>query len=285
MLKIGDINEFIVKRETDISYTLSPKDPELTTYVFLHFNQATRKLIPGEEIKAFLYYDQKKRLCATMEEPLITVEKYGFVEVVDINDKAGVFVNIGISKDILLSADYLPNYHKAWPIVGDKLPCILKNKTDQLVARIINHEDKIKETIKLSKNEEITGIVSKITPEGLGVYTEDYNYVFIHKSLIRKKYRLGEPITLKINHINEKGYYYGTTIAQKEVARIDDSEIILQYLDNFGGVLPLGNASTPEEIAKVLSMSKSAFKRAVGNLYKKRLILIEDHRIIKVNNK
>ena len=53
MLKIGDINEFIVKRETDISYTLSPKDPELTTYVFLHFNQATRKLTPGEEIKAF----------------------------------------------------------------------------------------------------------------------------------------------------------------------------------------------------------------------------------------
>lgn len=281
MLRIGAVNEFIVKRETDISYTLSPKDPELTTYVFLHFNQATRKLTPGEEIKAFLYYDQKKRLCATMEEPLITIDQYGFVEVVGIND-AGVFVNIGITKDILLSADYLPNYRKAWPMVGDKLPCILKSKTDQLTARIINQEDKIKEIIKLSKGESSSGTVSKINSEGLGIYTDDYNYVFIHKSLIRKKYRLGERIEFTINHINEKGYYYGTTIAQKEVARLDDSQIILDYLDKMGGVLPLGNASTPEEISKYFQMSKSAFKRAVGNLYKKRLIIIEDHRIIKV---
>ena len=79
LLEIGEIGRFIVKRETDISYTLSPESEELTNYVFLHFNQATRKLEIGEVIEAFLYYDQKKRLCATMEKPLITTKKYGFV--------------------------------------------------------------------------------------------------------------------------------------------------------------------------------------------------------------
>ena len=48
MLDIGEIGKFIVKRETDISYTLSPDDIDLTNYVFLHFNQATRKLNIGE---------------------------------------------------------------------------------------------------------------------------------------------------------------------------------------------------------------------------------------------
>ena len=54
MLDIGEIGKFIVKRETDISYTLSPDDIDLTNYVFLHFNQATRKLNIGEKIEAFL---------------------------------------------------------------------------------------------------------------------------------------------------------------------------------------------------------------------------------------
>ena len=46
-----------------------------------------------------------------------------------------------------------------------------------------------------------------------------------------------------------------------------------------GGVIPLGNQSTPEEINKYFKMSKSAFKRAVGALYKERLIKIEDFKI------
>ena len=69
-----------------------------------------------------------------METPIITATKYDFVEVVNTCD-AGVFVNIGVAKDILLSNDYLPTNKLAWPKVGDKVPCILKVKHDQLVAR------------------------------------------------------------------------------------------------------------------------------------------------------
>lgn len=60
---------------------------------------------------------------------------------------------------------------------------------------------------------------------------------------------------------------------------LDDSEVILNYLRNMGGSLPLGNLSTPEEIYKKLHISKSAFKRAVGHLYKLKLITIEDYLI------
>ena len=45
-------------------------------------------------------------------------------------------------------------------------------------------------------------------------------------------------------------------------------------------MIPLGNQSTPEDIYRVLNMSKSAFKRSVGHLYKLKLIVIEDDRII-----
>lgn len=278
-INIGEVNKFIVKRETDISYTLSPDDEELTTYVFLHFNQATRKLEPGEKIDAFLYYDGKKRLCATMEEPFITTSKYGFVEAVEMIEQAGVFMNIGISKDILLSKDFLPANIRFWPKQGDVIPCILVEKSKQITAKIITPSDLVVKSPKLEIGQTVSGRVVKVSNEGISICTPQYQFIFLHKSKIRKEYRLGEEVTCKIININERGNYHASTIQQKEYSRLSDSEIILNYLKNMGGVVPLGNSSTPEEINKYFKMSKSAFKRAVGALYKDRLIKIEDFKI------
>lgn len=278
-LYIGEINKLVVKRETDISYTLAPEDDDLTTYVFLHFNQATRVLKPGEIIDVFLYYDQKKRLCATMEVPLVTTNKYGFAEVVNIIESAGVFVNIGISKDILLSKDFLPPYFKSWPRVGEKLPCILQEKLNQLVAKIINKQMVKHKVPPLQVNDSFEGTVIRINPEGISVCTSDFQFIYIHRSYLRKSYHVGEVMNGKIINITPEGDYHGSTIAQKELSRLTDSEVILNNLRTLGGIIPLGNASSPDEIAKYFSMSKSAFKRAVGALYKQKLITIEDHKI------
>ncbi len=274
-LQIGQINKLTVKRETDISYTLSDGYEE----VFLHFNQTPRKLNENEEVLAFLYYDQKKRLCATLEKPLITTTTYGFVKVVDINE-AGVFVNIGINKDILLSKDFLTINQKAWPIVGDSLPCTLKVKSDQLVARIINKADRIYGPHNYEINDIITGVVSHISPEGYGVYTSEFDFIFIHRSLTRKNYRLGETISPKIINVNANDEYNGTMIEQKEVTRISDSDYLLNYMRSRGNIMNLGNASEPAEIMKEVHMSKSAFKRALGHLYKLRLVEISDYKTI-----
>ena len=78
----------------------------------------------------------------------------------------------------------------------------------------------------------------------------------------------------------KENIYNGTTIEQKEKARLQDSDYILDYLRKMGGMIPLGNLSTPDDIYKILNMSKSAFKRSVGHLYKLKLITIEDYRIL-----
>jgi len=278
-LNIGEVNKFIVKRETDISYTLSPDDDALTTYVFLHFNQATRKLLPGERIDCFLYYDQKKRLCATMESPIITTKKGGFVEVVGILEDAGVFLNIGIAKDILLSKDYLPSSLKAWPRIKDTVPSILIEKQKQLVARIISPADISILPPKLKISESVSGNVIRISQSGILLCTRAFQFVFIHKNYLRKNYHIGEEVTCKIIHINEHGEYLASTIERKEYARLSDSDIILNYLKSMGGTVNLGNNSTPDEIYKIFKMSKSAFKRAVGALYKERLITVTDNTI------
>lgn len=272
MLEYGNINKLEVIKITDIAYTLSDGVNE----VFLHFNQSLRELSIGEKVDAFLYYDQKKRLCATLETPIITSTKYDFVEVVGINS-AGVFVNIGIAKDILVSKDYLPKFEKQWPRIGDKIPCIIKVKTNQLVAKILEPIDLI--CNKLEINQQYSGIVTQVLYNGINICTSDYQMVNINKNLLRKQYHVGEEISFKVT-AQKENIYNGTTIEQKEKARLQDSDYILDYLRKMGGMIPLGNQSTPEDIYRVLNMSKSAFKRSVGHLYKLKLIIIEDDRII-----
>ena len=272
MLEYGNINKLEVIKITDIAYTLSDGVNE----VFLHFNQSLRELTVGEMVDAFLYYDQKKRLCATLETPIITSTKYDFVEVVGINS-AGVFVNIGIAKDILVSKDYLPKFEKQWPRIGDKIPCIIKVKTNQLVAKILEPIDLISN--KLEINNQYKGIVTQVLYNGINVCTSDYQMININKNLLRKQYHVGEEISFKVT-AQKENIYNGTTIEQKEKARLQDSDYILDYLRKMGGMIPLGNQSTPEDIYRVLNMSKSAFKRSVGHLYKLKLITIEDDKII-----
>lgn len=267
MLKIGDLNKLKVIKETDIAYMLSDGE----TSVFLHFNQTPNKLSIGEEVIAFLYYDQKKRLCATLEEPLITINKPAFLKVVALNE-AGVFVNMGISKDLLVSKDYLPKATKLWPRVGEAIPVLLKVKANQLVGQVL--VDALNNT-KLELDQQYEGIVSSAKQNGFVVVTSDFNICFIPKALTRQTYHLGEVVSFKVKEIKEK-QVIGTMIQNKEIERLNDSDIILSYLKNMGGAVNLGNNAKPEDIYKVFHMSKSAYKRAIGHLYKLKLINIYD---------
>lgn len=277
-LKIGDLDKYEVVKQTDIAYMLKSLDEDEKTEIFLHFNQCTNTLKVGDIITAFLYYDQKRRLCATMEQPTITASKAGFGKVVSVLSHVGVFVNIGIAKDILFSTDNLPHNEDYWPSVGERVFCIIKIKTDQLTLKPAI-ESSIKETKKIEVGSTVSGIVYKINDAGIGVVTDDLNPIFIHHNLIRNTYHIGEEINVKIIHKNDNNSYNGTLIANKEFVRLDDSEMILEYLKKHHGTVGVGDKSTPEEINKYFRISKSAFKRAIGNLYKQHLIVISDNRI------
>ena len=278
-LHIGEISKFKVVRETNISYIITEVHDINEREVFLHFNQATRRLEPGEVIEAFLYYDNKHRLCATMEKPFLLRDQKGFLKVVGKKEHLGVFVDNNVAKDVLVSRDDLPMNEKGWPNIGDTLPVTIKVKTDSLVGKILTKKDLPEHESKLEVGKDTQAFVSAFSSSGIICFTLDYDYIYIHKSLVRKKYRLGEELTVHIINRNEHGDWNGSLIEQKEKERLVDSDIILKYLVDFGGVLKLGNASTPEEIQRTLNMSKSAFKRAVGHLYKNRQITVDDNKI------
>ena len=138
MIKIGEINSFIVLRKSDLGYMLSNKEEQL----LLHFNQTNgEELEEGSMVECFVQFDSKGRISATLEEPTVTMSKPGWATVVEANARLGIFVSINTFKDILISKDYLPQNAKIWPEVGDKLFVKLVIYKDKLNALLMTKNE------------------------------------------------------------------------------------------------------------------------------------------------
>jgi predicted RNA-binding protein (virulence factor B family) len=277
-MNLGLIKEYKVLRETNIGYTLIHNEMDY----FLHKNETNfRKLKEGENVKAFLYLDKQKRPALTLAIPNITVEQPGFATVVNSVKNLGVFVNIGISKDILLSKDELPEDYKLWPIYNDKILGILIINGSRLVFSQLTRE----EILNLSSNEPlfekdyIDGYIYNISVYGINLVSKNYHLLFVHFSNLRKQHRIGELLNVQVTQVNKDDYF--VTALQSKLSTIEiDSEAILKYLKANNGEMPYTSKSTPEIIFKVFKISKAAFKRALGNLYKNKIVLLEDEKTI-----
>ncbi len=277
-MKLGLVSKYKVLRETNLGYMISDESGEY----FLHHNECNGNYYkPDDIISAFLYMDKMKRVAATVYPPKITLEKGGICEVVGAST-AGVYVNIGISRDMLLSNDDLRGVNQ--PQVGDKLCCILKSKGAGLFIKLLTKPEilSLNTGSALEVNNKYVAYVYRITDKGINVFTNDFNVIFIYYKLLRKEYRIGEKVEVKIIDFKDNDYY-GSIIEQKEIMMTDDSETIINYLNSHHGVMNFTSNSDSEVIYNVFKMSKSAFKRALGKLYKEHKVLLEDDKTILVD--
>lgn len=272
-MNAGLIYKLKVLRKTPIGYILT----DGTNEVFMHNNESLYELTAGDMVEVFLYYDSERRLAASQTIPNATVNNPGWAVVED-RIKSGIFVNIGISKGVLIDKEYLPYDFSAWPNRDDKLFVILKEKNNRLVAKVVNNNDAKKYSIdeNIKEDDEVTAYVQRINEEGYILYTDNLSIIYLHKTQVRNKLRLGEKIKVKVTRIDERGIH-STTIEQKENMIDQDKEVVLKYITEHHFVYI---DVTPEFVLENFNMSKKAYKRAIGSLYKERLIQIDNDKYV-----
>jgi predicted RNA-binding protein (virulence factor B family) len=273
-IQMGDYTNLEVLRETEISYILGDE----TTEIFLHKRQALRQLEVGEIVEVFLYYDNQKRITATMVYPKIDLKNPGFCEVIDQNFRLGVFLDIGLPKDLLLSRDDLPFVKREWPQKGDKLFVRMRASRNQLTAKVIPRYEirkYLKPLNELEVGKKYFAYNVYKTEEGQVFYTEEGHKIYVYFKHLRKQYRIGQQEEIKVMVDKGDFSYGGSIIEQKELMISKDSEYILNYLRSNHGTMPYGDKSSATEIQERFNMSKSAFKRALGTLYKNEQIDLE----------
>jgi predicted RNA-binding protein (virulence factor B family) len=148
-------------------------------------------------------------------------------------------------------------------------------KKGQLYGHIIGRKqitDYYPDTVELEDDTYCEAYVMYIVDHGIVAFTEQGHEVFIHKNNFRDEYHIGEYIKPKIIKRNPSGEYVGTLIEQKEIMLEKDALIILEYLEENDGVMEYTDKTDANTISEVFHMSKSAFKRALGTLYKAKKI-------------
>jgi predicted RNA-binding protein (virulence factor B family) len=265
---VGQVTTLTVARMSDFGYFLTDGNED----VLLHINEAEKEYGEGEEVEVFLYLDSHGRTSATSKIPEVSAGKYGWVQVTDVHPEIGVFLNIGMSKDLLLGADDLPAHKSVWPKAGDLLYITIRvNRNYLLYAKLAS--DQIIQSISLKAtrkdyNKNVQGHVYRTAKVGSWIYTIEGFKGFIHESQRKEEPRLGEKVEGRIIDIKEDGTINVSLLARKEDALDEDAEKIFEYLMSRNGAMPYSDKSMPEDIQERFGLSKGGFKRAIGKLMK-----------------
>lgn len=257
-----------VEREVSFGYFLSNGEED----VLLHEHEVVGEIEIGDQIEVFLFNDKEGRITASMHLPAITEGEYGWVPVVDVHASHGVFLDIGLQKDLLISSDDLPKLKNLWPEKGDELYVTLKvDNRGRIFGRLATEtvvQDLSKDAPMSMLNKNFEGRAYRLLKVGTFILTTEGYRCFVHESERSREPRLGELVKGRVVDVKDDGSMNGSLLPRTHERLDEDSEDIYMYLESRGGSMPYWDKSNPEDIQKRFGMSKGAFKRAIGRLMK-----------------
>lgn len=272
MIEIGKFNELRFIKKTDAGLILTDGEKE----VLLPYLHAPEGVQAGDNLHVFVYIHSDGRLMATTETPLAMVGEFALLTVVDQNEQ-GVFMDMGIGKDV-----FVPEREQKRPMqTGQKYVVFLytDKKNDRITAssRLSDFIDQ--DEHELEQGDEVTLLITEESDLGYSaVINQRYMGLLYHNEVFEdlkagdqrrgfiKKIREGNKIDLSLQ-----------VIGFRHILDLKDSLMI--NLEEHNGSILLGDKSSPEDIYNKLKISKKAFKKAIGSLYKERLIEISDYEI------
>ncbi|WP_181348472.1 S1 RNA-binding domain-containing protein [Thalassobacillus sp. CUG 92003] len=268
-LKTGTVQKVTVLKKITEGFILAGSD---TSYKLPNENNGDHVIEIDQTIDVFLYQDRNGEVIATRTIPDIRLDAFGWAEVTEVVPHLGVFVHIGIEKDILVSKDSLPMISRVWPSQGDWLFVSLeRDKKGRLLAEPITEHEVQNDLLAAPTsllNEWTTGRVYRATKAGSFILTEEGYRGFIHPTERKQEPRLGETIEGRVIAVKEDGTINISLLPLKQEKQLEDAEQLVAYLEKHGGSMSFDDKSDPEDIREAFNMSKASFKRALGKLMK-----------------
>ncbi len=271
-MKLGELQKLKIEKKVEFGVYLSDGNER----VLLPKKQVPDGVKPGDELSVFVYKDSKDRLIATTNTPKLTVGQFGVLSVSQIN-KVGAFLNWGLEKDLFLPFKEMTRQ----PFEGDEiLVRIYIDKSERLCASMKGIYDLLSKKPPYQVGDEVEARIYEFGHDfGTFVALEDKYSAMIPRHEDTSKYHIGDIIMVRITGIKEDGKCDVTIRDKAYVQMEDDAEALLELIDSYAGVLPFSEKASPEVIKRETGLSKAAFKRAIGRLYKERKITINDGKI------
>lgn len=278
MLKLGEFQKLAVIKKVDFGvYLAESKDAE--EKVLLPAKQVPQDIKIGDELEVFLYRDSKDRMIATTTKPLITMGQIAPLIVKEVT-KIGAFLDWGLEKDL-----FLPYKEMTEKVQKDQevLIRLYTDKSNRLCGSMKKIYDELKTNSPYQIGDEVVGRIYEFGHDfGTFVAIEDIYSGMIPKHEDVSRYHIGDCVNLRVTNVKEDGKLDVSLREKSYVQMEDDAEALLALIDAYAGVLPFTEKASPEVIKRETGLSKAAFKRAIGRLYKERKIDLSDGKIRRV---
>ena len=280
-MEIGKIQTLEVVREKDFGVFLAEpgkKRDGREDSVLLPKKQVPEGTKIGDCLEVFLYKDSEDRMIATTRTPKVTVGSTAVLEVKEVSS-IGAFLDLGLERDVLL-----PFREQLYPLkAGDScLAALYMDKSGRLAATMKVYPY-LSCVSPYHTGDEAEGIVFEINPDmGAFVAVDGRFHGMIPKRELFMNLKPGDRLHVRVTRVRQDGKL-DLSARDKAYHQINaDSDLVLEGIKKHGGRLPFTDKADPQVIAKEFSLSKNAFKRAVGRLLKEGKIEITDQNIILV---
>jgi hypothetical protein len=277
MLTLGDYNTLKIVKSVDFGLYL---DGGEEGEILLPQRYVTSDMKIGQEITVFIYLDQEERPVATTEKPYAKVGEFVSLEVAWVN-QFGAFLNWGLMKDIFCPF----REQKKRMEQGQRHIVYIKVDEDSYRLMATAKVEKYltaptaKDLPQLQHGAEVNILVWQKTDLGFKVIVNNKFQGLVFENQIFQPLHSGLKLKAYVDHVRQDGKIDIVLQPTGRQQTLDFAEQLLRYLYENDGYCNLGDKSPAELIYDRFQVSKKAFKKAVGDLYKRRLITIDDEGI------
>lgn len=269
-IKLGKYNQLEVVKEVDFGVYLNGDEDGEILLPKRYVPEGTK---PGDILNVFIYLDMEERLVATTLQPYVQVGEFACLEVAWVN-QFGAFLNWGLMKDL-----FVPFREQKMKMQKGKRYVVyvhLDEESYRIVASAKVEHFLSTEKPDYQPGQEVEVLVWQRTDLGYKVIVENKFSGMLYHNEIFQPLEVGMRLAAFIKQVRPDGKI-DLVLQQAGARKVDDfSEVLWQYIKDNDGFTPLNDKTDAEVIYHTFGVSKKTFKKAVGELYKKRRIVLKE---------
>lgn len=278
MIRLGEKQSLTVVKQVEFGVYLAEREGD-ETRVLLPARQVPEGTQMGDKIEVFVYKDSKDRMITTTREPKLKMGEVKALTVISVQG-IGAFLDWGLEKDL-----FLPYKEQIGKVreQDEILVRLYTDKSRRLCASMKEIYEILDTDSPYQAGDTVQGRVYEFSDNfGTFVAVDDRYSALIPRHEDHSFLRIGDCVNARVTGVKPDGKLDLTTREKAYVQMNQDALKVLELLDQYGGELPFTDKASPELILQETKMSKNAFKRAVGRLYKERQIEITKENIRKL---
>ncbi|MBD5179903.1 MAG: GntR family transcriptional regulator [Bacteroidales bacterium] len=280
MIKIGLYNTLKVARYVDFGLFLADDEKNEVLLPSRYLGDTLPEI--GDTMEVFVYRDSEDRPIATTLRPFATVGEVAFLQVAETNN-VGAFLDWGLEGKQLL----VPfREQKSKMLRGGIYPVYvyLDHTTGRVVASA-KIEKFLGNTLPdYRRGAAVKALVMGRTEIGYRIVVDNLFMGMLYENEVFREIVIGEALTAYVKRVRDDGKI-DLTLSDASSRRITPlADTIMEYIAANGGKISITDRSDSELIHDTFHCSKKDYKKALGHLYKNRLIDIKPDEILSINN-